>query len=333
MSSSEEEIPQLRKRVRRRKRVISEDQPDVNLYSHKVMPSIQKVNQETAIPEKIKDLQGPSISKFRTASKEKITDTTLLYLDSSNNFSDDDDVQIVGDLSPVKAAPLTPPPDEGSSASVKKQSKSIKRKRNKLLCNVASVLLKTRNDSINQSINQDVQSVETSPTNSHSYMMVKIRFQSHVYKYPVLKTCPFKEVFCKLSEETNHMEKHFLLTLHDQRIHETDTPESLGLSVADFIDGVLMDEKVLKEAQKETTYANCINIHFQCKFEKIKKTYCINKYEPFDIAMTKYATAINHELTKLRFFFDGERIDGSRTSEDLELEDGYCIDVMRTHKK
>ena len=44
--------------------------------------------------------------------------------------------------------------------------------------------------------------------------------------------------------------------------------------------------------------------------------------------MTEFAASKEIELEKLKFSFDGEKLDPESTPEDLDMEDGDCIDVV-----
>ena len=57
------------------------------------------------------------------------------------------------------------------------------------------------------------------------------------------------------------------------------------------------------------------------------------QYEPLRETLQAYADAIGYTLKTLSFQFDGDVIDASSTPKELELETGFCIDVMRKTKK
>ena len=52
--------------------------------------------------------------------------------------------------------------------------------------------------------------------------------------------------------------------------------------------------------------------------------------DKMEIVMARYTSETGLARTKLKFFFDGEPLDGGSTAEDLELEGGECIDVHIT---
>ena len=43
--------------------------------------------------------------------------------------------------------------------------------------------------------------------------------------------------------------------------------------------------------------------------------------------MLRYAAKFNVDYGQLQFSFDGDNIEPSDTPEELDLEDGFCIDV------
>ena len=44
--------------------------------------------------------------------------------------------------------------------------------------------------------------------------------------------------------------------------------------------------------------------------------------------MEEFAANQSLSVEKLKFFFDGERIDANSTPEELDMEDDDCIDVV-----
>ena len=56
------------------------------------------------------------------------------------------------------------------------------------------------------------------------------------------------------------------------------------------------------------------------------------QFLPFTEAMNTYAASVGCQLKDIRFTFDGEILNGSLTPKELEIEDGYCIDVVRLKK-
>ena len=46
------------------------------------------------------------------------------------------------------------------------------------------------------------------------------------------------------------------------------------------------------------------------------------------IVFEEYAKIRDLDVKTLKFFFDGEIIKASKTAEQCELEDGFCIDVI-----
>lgn len=49
-----------------------------------------------------------------------------------------------------------------------------------------------------------------------------------------------------------------------------------------------------------------------------------------ETVMDKFSSQAGLDKGKLKFFFDGEVLEGAATAEELELESGECIDVHMT---
>ena len=49
--------------------------------------------------------------------------------------------------------------------------------------------------------------------------------------------------------------------------------------------------------------------------------------DKLQVVFDEYAKVRNLDVTKLKFFFDGELLDANESANDCEIEDGYCIDV------
>lgn len=50
--------------------------------------------------------------------------------------------------------------------------------------------------------------------------------------------------------------------------------------------------------------------------------------DPLRKVMVAFATKLNTSLKNLKFVFDGSVVDEDQTPQDLDMEDGDCIDVQ-----
>ena len=52
--------------------------------------------------------------------------------------------------------------------------------------------------------------------------------------------------------------------------------------------------------------------------------------QPLQKAMTAFASELGVSITKLKFCFDGDPVDPSKTAKDMDMENDDCIDVTVT---
>ena len=50
--------------------------------------------------------------------------------------------------------------------------------------------------------------------------------------------------------------------------------------------------------------------------------------DKFRVLMEQYATMNKTGSNQFKFFFDGEQLDPEKSPEDMDFEDGECIDVF-----
>mmetsp|Transcript_15489 Transcript_15489/g.31343 ORF Transcript_15489/g.31343 Transcript_15489/m.31343 type:complete len:97 (+) Transcript_15489:303-593(+) len=82
-----------------------------------------------------------------------------------------------------------------------------------------------------------------------------------------------------------------------------------------------------KEAKPETSGEGQLNIKVR-DAEGNEVQFKIKKTTKFGKLMTAYCDKMGAEPGSYRFLFDGNRISEGQTPEELELEDGDCIDAL-----
>ena len=72
--------------------------------------------------------------------------------------------------------------------------------------------------------------------------------------------------------------------------------------------------------------------HFQVKLQTKEKrkaqTLKMRPTDKFRVLMESYATMNKTGSNQFKFFFDGEQLDPEKSPEDMDFEDGECIDVF-----
>eukprot|EP00088_Acartia_fossae_P019936 TRINITY_DN2166_c0_g1_i13.p1 TRINITY_DN2166_c0_g1~~TRINITY_DN2166_c0_g1_i13.p1 ORF type:complete len:421 (+),score=109.42 TRINITY_DN2166_c0_g1_i13:47-1264(+) len=105
-------------------------------------------------------------------------------------------------------------------------------------------------------------------------------------------------------------------------VSRNDSIESLDLPVTAIIEARLKNEMA-----GDCTDSDVIELKVQTKDRKGSVNIKIRMFEKMEELMNKYSQIKNIDLTKLKFFFDGEALDPEETAETLDLEGGECIDV------
>jgi len=73
--------------------------------------------------------------------------------------------------------------------------------------------------------------------------------------------------------------------------------------------------------------ADMVELKVQTRDRRESVNIKIRLTDKMSVLMSKFAELKNLQLDNLRFSFDGEKVEGQETPEDLELDDGECIDV------
>ncbi|KAJ8312579.1 hypothetical protein KUTeg_009952 [Tegillarca granosa] len=162
----------------------------------------------------------------------------------------------------------------------------------------------------------------------NSPLTVRIKYGVKVHKFKLKRNEMFEKVRIEMGKREG-INPHQILLIHkDKTVHRTDTPDSLDLDVADILEcHVVKDSDVIDDHVDEF---NCLTIYVQSKNSKQKQEYKIDKFKPIEVLLRKYALQNNEELSKLRLQFDGDELDSLDTPEDLDLEDGFCLDIIST---
>lgn len=164
---------------------------------------------------------------------------------------------------------------------------------------------------------------DMSPVGNHE-INIKLRWKGMIKRIPMKKTQPFQCVISDLARQNGVAESRIMLCLNDMTIALHETPKTLNLTIADIIEGYLIAEGEKVEVAEA---ADTIELKVQSKTSKAPKTYKIRMSEPLSDLARQYALDNNCDVDKVSFKFDGDGLDLESTPEDLELENGFCIDV------
>ncbi|KAH9525730.1 hypothetical protein Btru_002219 [Bulinus truncatus] len=132
---------------------------------------------------------------------------------------------------------------------------------------------------------------------------------------------PFRVLVSRVGKEINEDEQFITLYLRDQQLKSSETPRSIGLTVADIIEC-----HCIKHDKEEADNADVIDVVIRMS-NKSKTTCQANKHRPIQDLINKFALIKNLDPSSIVFSFDGEEMDPMDCPFNLDMEDGDCIDV------
>ena len=99
------------------------------------------------------------------------------------------------------------------------------------------------------------------------------------------------------------------------------------LKRSDFIRDAKLDKTKILEARK-TFSVQTIDVKLQTKDRRKVQTLKVVPTEKLGKLMQEYARIVQLDIHKIKFYFDGEILSPDTTSEDVDMDDGDCIDVV-----
>ncbi|XP_052095393.1 NFATC2-interacting protein-like [Mytilus californianus] len=227
--------------------------------------------------------------------------------------------------SPTPPPPPSPPTGLAIQHKKKRMSKALKNAiRN--ICDAKEHLI--TEERVRGPDDQEVVCLEDD--NGEDTLTVRIKYGSKTYRYPMKKGELFKRVIMEVASKLDVNSNKILFLLNDRTVHSHDSPKSLGLQVADILYCHVSkeDRSILDDSSCTFELTDSIQLFVQSKMSKHKEEYTISKNQPLDAILRKYSIKTNTDITKLRFQFDGEDLSVDDTPNDLDLEDGYCLDII-----
>ncbi|XP_044015735.1 uncharacterized protein CG4449 isoform X1 [Aphidius gifuensis] len=161
---------------------------------------------------------------------------------------------------------------------------------------------------------------------------ITVRWRSrHIEHIELAMDDPFSEVFKHFANVENVSQTQVLLLKKDVPIKNTDTPSSLGLSITDVLEGGIVNVDAIQTLEFENKNYELDSSSCKIKIQlsgKQSLTYQMKRNERF-LQLAQYcADKLNLGLSKMKFYFDGERIQDEDTPQDLDIDDEACIDLQ-----
>lgn len=159
-------------------------------------------------------------------------------------------------------------------------------------------------------------------------LSVKVYWQSwEIYKFTIRTHQQIKQIFEHFAKKENVEMNKLLFMYNDKILSPTDTPSSFNYNIAKVIDGGIVNEAVTYENKNKQKKPTDIKVKFQTQNSKKAFEVSIDKNELLCSAMILFSESIDKPMKQLKFYFDGDIIQGNQTLKQLDFEGGECIDV------
>ncbi|XP_069580874.1 NFATC2-interacting protein [Brachyistius frenatus] len=320
----------------------------VPVYSSKVSSSLQMKPAAAVFLEKENADGGPDDGLWSDFTSRRMPPPVITFSDSEDEAEHVRDQPEQGE---AVRCPSPPPPE----SPVQKQSRKVKDKLSEIdrrLQEMNSLLspdirdsrsrrLRSRrssspddddyDDIIVMSPNDDI--IVVSPTlgsqsspysSSAREIPLKIRCRTDVHKIPVLPATPLRDVVAQLSVILNVPPPRLLLLREEVELPTGSTVGQLGLGIADIIECVVM----AAEDKSEADDSSIITVRLQSRDRDASQEFSLHRDAPLGSVFSRYLSEMSAAArSKVRFHYDGSKVDGGQTPAQLDMEDGDIIEV------
>ncbi|XP_075774058.1 NFATC2-interacting protein isoform X3 [Pelodiscus sinensis] len=170
----------------------------------------------------------------------------------------------------------------------------------------------------------DVILVEPPPSPAPRQLQLKVRCRTEIHRIAMETSQPLQLVVEHMARRLQVRPGQILLLLRDVELAPGSTPQTLGLGVADIIDCVV-DVAAGEPGARPGPGELRLTVRGQEKDSQL--TLTVPRAEPLHGLMERYQQAMGLGGRQLRFFFDGQRLAGTRTPEQLGMEPDDVIEA------
>lgn len=161
---------------------------------------------------------------------------------------------------------------------------------------------------------------------------LKINYKGDVKRLLVKRDVSFWAILDDIVNLCGIEKAKIALSLDSKDISFDETPNSLNLTLVSILDCY---ERVTQETSKSRSNStedddpNSISIKIRSNLDTRAHsvTMKISKLDQLSVLMVRYANDLKLPFKKLIFEFDGDRLNGTETAVDLEMENDSLIDV------
>jgi len=253
--------------------------------------------------------------KGKENAAENVTEENIEVLDS------DEDVTLTPPGSPQGATPKT----VRGAKMTKKTQKALEQLKTKTVIEKSSSR-RSKQGKGNTSLGEEgLLLISDEEDNSEKTFDLKVRWKSDIVRVAVKQNEKMGKIMDRVAEKVEVTIGEISLyqgeNSEEQILRDT-TVSELGLSIVSVVYG--RGRVITEDAKNEGT----IQVKLQTKDRRAQPVLLdIMPTDIMETVMDKFSSQVGLDRDKLKFFFDGEVLDGSSTAEDLELEGGECIDV------
>ncbi|XP_068102588.1 NFATC2-interacting protein-like [Hyperolius riggenbachi] len=215
----------------------------------------------------------------------------------------------------------SPPPTPNTPVRKTRRGGLNKKIRNMEAClqDLGTVLSPVRNP---VSDDNDVILVGSSPVPE---MAIKVRRRGKIFRINLRVADPLQQLVESVASRLEVDPSQILLLRGDEELSTTETPKSLNLTVADIIDCMVLSTSSDQECTAETS-PDQICLKLQGKDRESQLSVTVGKNEPLQSLMDRYKAAMGLSR-KVCFMFEGKKLKGRSTAEQLGLESDDIIEV------
>lgn len=176
----------------------------------------------------------------------------------------------------------------------------------------------------------DVILVEPPPSPASRQLQLKVRCRAEIHRVAVETSQPLQAVVEHMAGRLQVRPEQILLLLRDTELPPGSTPQGLGLGVADIIDCVVDVAAGEPQGGGEPGAGpgpGELRLTVRGQEKDSQLTLNVPRAEPLHRLMERYQEAMGLGGRQLRFFFDGQRLAGTRTPEQLGMEPDDVIEA------
>ncbi|XP_067401855.1 NFATC2-interacting protein isoform X2 [Emydura macquarii macquarii] len=323
-------------RPKRRRVLCSTEIPTVPVYSNKVNSSFKlcpaELRQEmpTLQWQGEADLDVDEISPVVPPRPERPHAPRLPQGPCPDWLEEESEPQ--GAVRTVRAESPSPPPPPRPT---RRQRGRTHREVERQLRGLSSWLSAAQRSLREEPTEDDVILVEPVPAPAPRQLQLKVRCRAEIHRVPVETSQPLQAVVEHMAGRLQVRPAQILLLLRDVELPPHDTPQALGLGVADIIDCVVDVAAGEQQGGGEPgTRPGPGELRLTVRGQEKDSQLTLNvprvrgiRWGALRWLMERYQEAMGLGGRQLRFFFDGQRLAGTRTPEQLGMEPDDVIEA------